>query len=98
MRKRDDFMPGQNRLQRAPKLPAGAGDQYFHSAPSSIGSGEWGVGSGSRILSPLPIPHSPLPIYLSSNHGKTSINCRSGFAVISFFDRIGERSEEHTSE
>src|SRR5215475_5651373 len=32
MRKRDDFMPGQNRLQRAPKLPAGAGDQYFHSA------------------------------------------------------------------
>jgi hypothetical protein len=36
MRERNDFMPGQNRLQRAPKLPAGAGDQYFHSAPSKI--------------------------------------------------------------
>src|SRR5262245_53354684 len=49
MRKRDDFMPGQNRLQRAPKLPAGARDQYLHSNSSltgGVGNGEWGVGSG----------------------------------------------------
>src|SRR5262249_23627593 len=32
MRERDDFMSGQNRLQRAPELPAGACDQYFHSS------------------------------------------------------------------
>src|SRR5262245_45062270 len=29
---------------------------------SDIGSGEWGVGSWNRIYSPLPIPHSPLPL------------------------------------
>ena len=46
---------------------------------------------GTKVsLVPLPTPHSPLPFYPSSNHGKTSINCRSGFAAISFFDRIGE--------
>src|SRR5215510_14642716 len=61
MRKRDDFMPGQNRLQRAPKLPAGAGDQYFHSAPpqSGVGRGEWGMGVGSYPHSLFPTPHSP---------------------------------------
>src|SRR5262249_46085300 len=34
MRERDDFMPGQTRLQRAPELPARAHDQYFHSDSS----------------------------------------------------------------
>src|SRR5262249_51159639 len=60
MRQRDDFMPGQNRLQRAPKLPARPDDQYFHSAPpqSGGGSGEWGVGVGSHPHSLFPTPHS----------------------------------------
>jgi hypothetical protein len=43
MGERDDFMPDQNRLQRAPELPAGASDQYFHYVPrqSGVRSGEW---------------------------------------------------------
>src|SRR5215510_5219950 len=28
---------------------------------SEMGSGEWGMGSGDRIFSPFPIPHSPFP-------------------------------------
>src|SRR5215510_9549402 len=39
MRERDDFMHGQNSLQRAPELSAGACDQYLHSAPLQSGVG-----------------------------------------------------------
>src|SRR5262245_23378591 len=48
---------GRRRLARRSRL------KRMGSGEWGMGNGEWGMGNGEKMLSPFPIPHSPLPLW-----------------------------------